>query len=158
MPPAMKNDCASWGNPIPASRYLRNRDRLGQAAKERRDGLVVGLDVSLKTTSVCIVEADGSPVWEGDAESEPTALSNAIIQWQDHPRRHRSLPPSEWPYRARPIALCCRHARHPCQSNLPPSLCRAGDRAGGHRPDDGCPTSSRTRKLVRFSEPHLRSR
>lgn len=26
--------------------------------------LFVGLDVSLKTTSICVVEADGSPVWE----------------------------------------------------------------------------------------------
>jgi transposase len=34
----------------------------------------VGLDVSLKTTSICVVEADGSPVWEGKAESEPIAL------------------------------------------------------------------------------------
>jgi len=36
--------------------------------------LFVGLDVSLRTTSICVVEANGSPVWEGKAESEPTML------------------------------------------------------------------------------------
>jgi hypothetical protein len=39
--------------------------------------MFVGLDVSLKTTSICVVEADGSPVWEGKAESEPTPLVKA---------------------------------------------------------------------------------
>ena len=38
--------------------------------------MYVGLDVSLKTTSICIVEADGSLVWEGNAESELAALVN----------------------------------------------------------------------------------
>jgi hypothetical protein len=33
--------------------------------------LFVGLDVSLRTTSICVVEANGSAVWEGKAESEP---------------------------------------------------------------------------------------
>jgi len=36
--------------------------------------MFVGLDVSLRTTSICVVEADGSQVWEGKAESEPTSL------------------------------------------------------------------------------------
>lgn len=45
-------------------------------------GLFVGLDVSLKTTSICIVEADGSPVWEGKAESEPSALVRALARWR----------------------------------------------------------------------------
>jgi len=35
--------------------------------------MFVGLDVSLKTTSICIVEADGASVWEGKVESEPTS-------------------------------------------------------------------------------------
>jgi hypothetical protein len=38
--------------------------------------LYVGLDVSLKTTSICIVEADGTLLWEGKAESEPVPLMN----------------------------------------------------------------------------------
>jgi hypothetical protein len=63
----------SWGNPIPASRYPYAGIDLAQ---QRRCAmaLFVGLDVSLKTTSICVVSADGSPVWEGKAESEPTSL------------------------------------------------------------------------------------
>src|ERR1700726_99294 len=44
-------------------------------------GMFVGLDVSLKTTSICVVEADGSPVWEGKAESEPAPLVKALSRW-----------------------------------------------------------------------------
>lgn len=43
--------------------------------------LYVGLDVSLKTTSICIVEADGATVWEGKAESEPMPLVKALARW-----------------------------------------------------------------------------
>ena len=39
--------------------------------------LFVGLDVSLRTTSICVVEADGSVVWEGKA-SEPAPLMKAL--------------------------------------------------------------------------------
>jgi hypothetical protein len=44
--------------------------------------MFVGLDVSLRTTSICIVEADGSLVWEGKAESEPASLIKALTQWR----------------------------------------------------------------------------
>jgi len=56
--------------------------------------LSVGLDVSLKTTSICVVEASGSPVWEGKAESEPVALIKALIRMPraDHAGRYRGLP------------------------------------------------------------------
>jgi hypothetical protein len=40
--------------------------------------LYVGLDVSLKTISICIIEADGTPVWEGKAESEPVPLIKTL--------------------------------------------------------------------------------
>jgi transposase len=43
--------------------------------------LYVGLDVSLKTTSICVVEANGSIVWEGKAESEPVPLIKALTRW-----------------------------------------------------------------------------
>lgn len=45
----------------------------------------VGLDVSLKTTSICVIEADGTPVWQGRAESEPVPLLKALSRWQDKP-------------------------------------------------------------------------
>ena len=41
--------------------------------------LFVGLNVSLRTTSICVVEANSSPVWEGKAESEPTMLIKALF-------------------------------------------------------------------------------
>jgi len=44
--------------------------------------LYVGLDVSLKTTCICIVGVDGSTIWEGKAESEPTSIVKALIRWR----------------------------------------------------------------------------
>ena len=40
--------------------------------------LFVGLDVSLNTTSICIVEANGKLVWEGKALSEPVPLLKGV--------------------------------------------------------------------------------
>jgi transposase len=48
--------------------------------------LYVGLDVSLKTTSICVVGGDGSTLWEGKAESEPTAIFKALIRWREELR------------------------------------------------------------------------
>jgi hypothetical protein len=64
--------------------------------------LFVGLDVSLKTVSICIVKADGSVVWEGKALSEPLSLIKALA------RRRKNIqlvgigacPLSEWLYGA----------------------------------------------------------
>jgi hypothetical protein len=44
--------------------------------------LFVGLDVSLRTTSICVVEADGSTIWEGKAESEPAPLVKTLTRWR----------------------------------------------------------------------------
>ncbi len=38
----------------------------------------VGLDVSLKETSVCVVEASGEIVFEGRVTSEPDAIAAVI--------------------------------------------------------------------------------
>lgn len=45
--------------------------------------LFVGLDVSLKFTSTCAVEADGSRLWAGKAESEPASLIKTLIRWRE---------------------------------------------------------------------------
>src|SRR5215467_12650099 len=62
--------------------------------------LYVGLDVSLKMTSICVVEADGSAVWEGKAESEPAALTSALMRWSDAIALVgiEACPLSEWLY------------------------------------------------------------
>ena len=64
--------------------------------------LYVGLDASLTTTSICVVEADGSMVWEGKAESEPVPLVNGTyaLARKDCASRHRGVPFSEWLYGA----------------------------------------------------------
>lgn len=47
--------------------------------------LFVGLDVSLKLASICVVEADGTSVWEGKAESEPTPLIKTLMREDSRP-------------------------------------------------------------------------
>jgi transposase len=81
--------------------------------------LYVGLDVSLKTTSICVVEADGSPVWEGKAESEPAALTTALMRWRDAIALVgiEACPLSEWLYGGlvecnfHPVCIETRHAQ-----------------------------------------------
>ena len=83
--------------------------------------IYVGLDVSLKTTSICVVEADGSPVWEGKAESEPSPLVKALSRWRDQITLVglEACPLSEWLYgalvesvsRRGTPSVSCRHAR-----------------------------------------------
>jgi transposase len=60
----------SWGNPTRTPRYP-------EPGPIR--ALFVGLDVSLRTTSICVVEPNGSTVWEGKAESEPARLIKALL-------------------------------------------------------------------------------
>jgi transposase len=85
--------------------------------------MFVGLDVSLKTTLICIVEADGASVWEGKVESEPTSLVKALAR-----RREQitlvgieACPLSEWLYGAlvesgfQAVCIETRHAqRYSC--------------------------------------------
>jgi transposase len=81
--------------------------------------LFVGLDVSLKTTSICVVEADGSRVWEGKAESEPTPLVKALMRWRDKITLVgiEACPLSEWLYGAlvesgfQTVCIETRHAQ-----------------------------------------------
>jgi hypothetical protein len=55
--------------------------------------LYVGLDVSLRTISVCIVEAKGKVVWEGKVLCEGPALITALARPQeDQVRRDRGGP------------------------------------------------------------------
>lgn len=43
----------------------------------------VGLDVSLQSTSICIVQASGKIVWQGKAASEPVPLIKALMPWRE---------------------------------------------------------------------------
>lgn len=77
----------------------------------------VGLDVSLKNTSVCVVDQDGSIVSEGSVVSDPDAIATYV---QDKaPEIHRvgleSGPTSIWLWRElakRDLPVICIDARH----------------------------------------------
>ena len=45
--------------------------------------LFVGLDVSLNSVSICIIEADGKLVRQGKTLSEPAALILALLPYRD---------------------------------------------------------------------------
>jgi transposase len=64
--------------------------------------MFVGLDVSLKTTSICVVGADGSRFWEGKVESEPPSLVKALARWRNQVALVgiEACPLSEWLYGA----------------------------------------------------------
>jgi transposase len=81
--------------------------------------LYVGLDVSLRTTSICVVEPNGSAVWEGKAESEPALLIKALIGWRSEIALIgiEACPLSEWLYGAlvdsgfQTVCIETRHAQ-----------------------------------------------
>ena len=58
----------------------------------------VGLDVSLRTVSICVVEADGTVVWEGKTPSEPLPLIERLAKWRGQVRLVgvEACPLSEW--------------------------------------------------------------
>jgi transposase len=64
--------------------------------------MYMGLDVSLKVAAICVVEADGSAVREGKAESEPLALLKVLLRWCDKIAfvGIEACPLSEWLYAA----------------------------------------------------------
>ena len=77
----------------------------------------VGLDVSLKNTSVCVVDQDGSIVSEGSVVSDPEAIATYVHD--KAPEIHRvgleSGPTSIWLWRElakRDLPVICIDARH----------------------------------------------
>ena len=44
---------------------------------------VVGLDISLQKTAVCVLDRDGQLVWQGKIDSEPGPLIEKLRTWQD---------------------------------------------------------------------------
>ena len=77
----------------------------------------VGLDVSLEETSVCILNAEGSIIFEGKVASEPLAIGELLIQRA--PRAAKvgleTGPTSTWLWhalRASGLPVICIDARH----------------------------------------------
>jgi transposase len=44
---------------------------------------VVGLDISLQKTAVCVLDRDGQLVWQGKLDSERGAIIEKLRTWQD---------------------------------------------------------------------------
>jgi transposase len=77
----------------------------------------VGLDVSLNTISVCIVDEDGKLVWQGKTLSEPADLIPVMLQYQDNIQLIgiEACPLSEWHYGALAdsgFPVVCIETRH----------------------------------------------
>jgi transposase len=80
-------------------------------------GTFVGLDVSLKDTSVCVLDGDGTRVFEGKVASEPTAIVRLIRKRAPDVVRVglESGPTSVWlthALRAEGLPVVCLDARH----------------------------------------------
>jgi transposase len=62
--------------------------------------LFVGLDVSLNSVSVCIVEGDGTLVWQGKTLCEPPSLLKVMQPYRDRIKLVglEACPLSEWLY------------------------------------------------------------
>jgi transposase len=97
----------------PADRY----DRPGVKPKENVIGTYVGLDVSLKETSVCILRDDGSVVFEGKVATDPAVLARLLrMRASDLIRVGlESGPTSAWlthALAAEGLPVVCLDARH----------------------------------------------
>ena len=44
----------------------------------------VGLDVSLKSTHICIMDQDRQVVWRGSADTQPSMIAERLKRWKDH--------------------------------------------------------------------------
>ncbi len=44
-------------------------------------GYYVGLDVSLKTTAICVVGDDGMVVWQGSLDTHPEMIAESVQRW-----------------------------------------------------------------------------
>jgi transposase len=61
---------------------------------------VVGLDISLQKTAICVLDRDGQLVWQGKVDSEPGPLIEKLKIWQDEIDLVglEACPLSEWLY------------------------------------------------------------
>lgn len=87
-------------------------------SKSRAFGPVyVGLDVSLKETSICVLDEEGRQMWEGSVQSEPQAIVDAIENVAAYPERValETGATSSWLWReltALGLPAICLDARH----------------------------------------------
>lgn len=78
---------------------------------------VVGLDISLQKTSICVLGLDGQLVWQGKVDSEPGPLIERLRLWHDELDvvGLEACPLSEWLHRnllAAGFKTVCIETRH----------------------------------------------
>jgi transposase len=78
---------------------------------------VVGLDISLQKTAVCVLDRDGQLVWQGKVDSEPGPLIEKLRLWHDQIDvvGLEACPLSEWLHRhlvAAGFKTICVETRH----------------------------------------------
>src|SRR5271154_3019461 len=115
---------AQAGHRVMANGCSSPRRNLGRVsnpgrAKRRRAAMkqYVGLDVSQKVTSVCIVDESGSKLWAGKCPSTPEALAAVICQRAPAAERVglETGPLCVWPFHgltALGVPVICIDARH----------------------------------------------
>jgi transposase len=86
-------------------------------AKKKGMNAYVGLDISLKRTSICVVDEDGGIRLEGTVASDPDAIANFVRARAPATRRvgMESGPTSVWLWRElteRGLPVICIDARH----------------------------------------------
>jgi len=79
--------------------------------------LYVGLDVSLETTSICVIDDAGAPVWRGACATDPAAIAAVIAARAPEARRIglETGQMSNWltlSLRRRGLPVVCLDARH----------------------------------------------
>jgi transposase len=80
-------------------------------------GVFIGLDVSLSKTAVCVVDRDGTVLWQGKVPSEPSPLIARLSEWSGtiDLAGIEACPLSEWLHRGlreAGIPVVCIEARH----------------------------------------------
>src|SRR5512132_395821 len=73
---------ATWGN---CERLLSDgvkSDRIGLGIGRRRAAMeqYVGLDISLKETSLCVVDQTGTTLWQGRCASTPESIAAVLAR------------------------------------------------------------------------------
>ena len=65
--------------------FLQAHDNYGMSQSNQ----YVGLDVSLKETSICVIDDADKIVWRGQVDSTPEAIAAAVKQYAPHARLQR---------------------------------------------------------------------
>ncbi|MCB5410498.1 transposase [Pseudogemmobacter sp. CC-YST710] len=104
--------------------------------------LCVGLDVSVRTTSICVMDGAGQVLKEAKVESEPSAIAALPGNFYGHYRRIglEAGPLSQWLYSGLATAgypVICVETR-PMKAALSAQISKTDRNDTRDRPDDAC--------------------